>query len=711
MTKIPAWRRYLTFWRTPIAQDVDDELRFHTSMRVKEYVARGMSEDEARRAVAMRLGDMTAAQSECVELSEARERNRRNAAFLDALRSDVRYALRGLRARPGFAAAIILTLGLGIGANAAVFSVVDRLLFRTAPMLRDAARTHRVYLSYPNPNLEGNFILDGVPYARIAELSHASKSLVRTAAFKSDRFTIGEPEEGRDRQIAGVTASFFDFFDAPPALGRYFNTQEDAPPNGETVVVLSYGLWQTEYGGRADALGAKLRIGERVYTVIGVAPRWFAGMTPDTPPAAFIPFSSYAASFTYPDRDGLRWWTSYDVGAQANMLVTRKPGVSVAQVRDELTRLTRQRWGDGISQGPPDLQPTAVVASTLAERGPEQTSASKVAGLVGAMALVVLLIAGANVANLLLARALRRRREVAVRLALGVSRSRLVSQFLTETLVLAVFGGLAGLVAARWGGPALRAAFLTPSADNTVVTDARTLMFVGVIVVIAGVLTGLAPAWHAGRLDVTRHLRIGVREGTLQRSRARAALLVVQGRIVGSTARGGGSVRAKSEQRPQSAARLRRGAAAGRRSQHARHSARQRAHRRPLESTGRVGTPGSWCRTRCGRASNALSMLRPGRSGGPSGRHGLDPLHQAAGNPLECRFPGVFRDDAHADRARASDRFERRPRCATSGGRQQPPGRDAVAGSRRDRPMPDAAHSRARRPPTRRERTEVVAAR
>src|SRR4051794_1078649 len=144
-------------------------------------------------------------------------------------------------------------------------------------------------------------------------------------------------------QVAGVSATFFGFFDAPPRLGRYFNQREDMPPAGDPVVVLSYAMWQTEYGGRDDVLGAKIQIGQ-TYTVIGVAPRWFAGLWPDEPPVAYIPFSAHAASRTYAVR-GETWWMSKNLSI-AGVVMTRKPGVSIEMATTDLTHQMRERWND-----------------------------------------------------------------------------------------------------------------------------------------------------------------------------------------------------------------------------------------------------------------------------------------------------------------------------------------------------------------------------
>jgi predicted permease len=218
------------------------------------------------------------------------------------------------------------------------------------------------------------------------------------------------------------------------------------------------------------------------------------------------------------------------------MIAQRKPGVTLAAANADLTsaylrsRAVQREIDKGMT---PDslARPYALAASILSERGPNQSSTSKVAALVGAMALVVLLSACANVANLLFARALRRRREIALRVALGVSRTRLLSQLLTESVLLAALGGVVGLVVAQWGGSALRAAFLPPGAESAVMTDTRTLIFAAIAVIVAGLLTGLAPAFQAGKTDLTTDLKAGAREGMIHRSRTRVALLVLQGAL------------------------------------------------------------------------------------------------------------------------------------------------------------------------------------
>jgi predicted permease len=374
-------------------------------------------------------------------------------------------------------------------------------------------------------------------YARYLDLSRWTTSFTRTAAFTTSTLAVGAGTDATDMTVAAVTASFFGFFDAPAALGRYFTTREDAPPTGTPVVVLSHALWEVRFGGRADALGAKLQIGPTIYTVIGVAPAGFAGLSPTQPPAAYIPISSYAATSGFQGSPGDEWWQTYHWNF-AQMIAERKPGATVARANADLTNAYRRSYAvqRDISPDIPVVdvaRPRTIVASVLAERGPHATRIGKVATLVAAMAVVVLLIACANVTNLLLAGALRRRREIAVRLALGVSRARLLSQLLTESVLLALLGGAAGLLVAQWGGSVLRTLFLPKDATTSVVGDPRTLVVAGSAALIAGLLTGLAPVWQSRRTDLAHDLKAGVREGggARDRSRTRAVLLVMQGAL------------------------------------------------------------------------------------------------------------------------------------------------------------------------------------
>ena len=252
-------------------------------------------------------------------------------------------------------------------------------------------------------------------------------------------------------------------------------------------------------------------------------------------PVAFIPITTYAFTRVSP-RDPKAYYTNYNWGWM-EMVVRRRPGITVEAATAQLSGAFVRSYEAERSLTPriasvDVARPRAIAASVSSDRGPLTSRVAQVAVWVSGVALIVLLIACANVANLLLARGLQRRREIALRLALGVSRGRLLAQLLTESLVLAALGGAAGLVVAQWTGALLRSLFFAKNAQPLdVATDARTLVFAGATALVAGLLTGLAPALYAGRADLANTLRAGARAGTRTRSRARTTLLVAQGAL------------------------------------------------------------------------------------------------------------------------------------------------------------------------------------
>ncbi len=513
------------WWRfRATGAELEEELAFHREAIERDLVARGHSPEQARAAAGRTMGN------ELLMREEAR------AVWLwpwlEGVWQDAKGTLRALRRSPAFSAGVMLTFALGVGANAAMFSFLDRQMFRPPALLRDPGSVNRVYLYR---------VLDGVEteasgrYARHADLERSTTSFSAVSGFATDEMAVGVGQNARELRVAIVSASFFGFFDAPPAAGRYFTAAEDAPPAGAPVAVLSYAMWQTQYGGRRDAIGSTLQIGAVVYTIIGVTPEQFVGLWPLRPPLAFIPIATYAASQGPPN-----WVTTYGWAFGLETLVRRKPGVSVEVASADLTNALKQSYRQqGSFQGDTrtteqrlaELRPRALAGPVLLERGPERSNVAKVATWLGGVTLIVLLIACANVASLLLAHGLGRRREIALRIALGVSKTRLLAQLLTESMLLAVSGSILAVVVARSLSTLLSVSFLPGTESAPVATDLRTLAFIAVATVAVGILTSVFPILQALRLSLTDDLKSGARTGTYQRSSMRSALLVAQGAL------------------------------------------------------------------------------------------------------------------------------------------------------------------------------------
>jgi putative ABC transport system permease protein len=506
------------FRRSRLDGELKEELRFHRTQLEREAWERG--DADPRAAASRRLGSEAAAREAAWE--------RASIPWLDRLQQDVRHAVRGLRRAPGFMVAVILTLGLGIGANVAMFDVVDRLMFRPLEWLRDSSRVHRIYWQWKD---RGSEVTAGSTYyRRYLDLAESTTSFETLAAFAELNLAIGEGEDARVRRVGVVSASYFDFFDARPVVGRFFSKDEDVTPRGADVVVLSWASWQQDFGGR-DVLGELVRVGDVPATIIGVAPRGFNGVNDASPPAAWLPITTYAASTG--TGDAKTYFRDYSWG-WVNVLVRRAPGVSIARANADATRAFARSWQSASASEPnlvalEEASPRALVSAVRPGAGPSPGLEARTARWIAAVAAVVFLLACANVSNLVLSHALRRRTEVTIRLALGAGRRRLVAQSLTSSLVLALLGGMTALVVARLSVNAIRRLLITTDVSVNLFETGRTIGITLALSIVAGVLIGVMPAFAAGLFAPDRSLREGARGGTDTRGRLRAALLVVQG--------------------------------------------------------------------------------------------------------------------------------------------------------------------------------------
>ena len=519
MARIPSWRRYLRFWRPDIEGDVDDELRFHLEARTADLVARGVAPDDARRQALAELGDLAAVRAGLCEIDRRMERQRRRAGWWEALAQDLRYAVRGLGRSPGLVVAVVVTLGLGLGANAAIFSIVDRLFFRVPGGVVRAGEIRRIYQT-GRDELGKPVTFPYFSFPLSEDVTHAIGSRARIAAYQLDGdVTLGRGDGAPKLAVVWTGPGYFDVLGVRAERGRLLAPDELAIRSNARVAVVSDAFWRSHLGADPAVLGRSIELDKQRYTIVGVAQPEFTGIDVDAVDA-WVPlaaFTGFAGSVDWRTTRETYW---------IQLIARLAAGTDDREIASAATAGARSseraaRRADSLL--------TITTGPIIAARGPGlREKAIPITTRLAGVALVVLLIACANVANLLLARAMRRRREIAVRLALGISRRRLMAQLVAESALLAIVAALGALLIGTWGGVALRAALMPDTHWGGAVLSPLTVAVVVLAALGCGLAAGIAPALQATRPDLTSALKQGAREGTVHRSRLRSALIVVQ---------------------------------------------------------------------------------------------------------------------------------------------------------------------------------------
>ncbi len=448
-------------------REMQEEMAAHLEMQAEANRARGMDAEEARYAALRQFGGVAQVQERC--------RAQRGWTWLENLVRDLRVALRSLGRAPGFSAVVVLTLALGIGANTAVFCVLNAVLSRR-PGCADPERVvvvHGTTPNFPGGNLSVPDYLDYQAQIR---------SVSELAAHRSDQANLTGRGEPRSIGFTRATANYFAVYGARPVLGRVFGPDEDRS-GGESVAVLSHGLWQQVFGGRTEALGQRLMVGGVAYTVIGVmAPEFTEVSTAQV----WVPMA-----FTDQERSaGARGSRGYSVIGRLS------PGATVATAGAEFGALAeRLKTQFPEYNGTWGVRVVGLLDDSFQEVRPLLWI------LLGAVACVLAIVC-ANIANLVLARSSARMAEMAVRASLGASRGRIVQQYLVEGLLLAVAGGAMGFLLLHWGVAGLKQLLSSEIWTADVRVDGRVLAFAGSVIAMTGLVFGLVPLSVVGRRDL-----------------------------------------------------------------------------------------------------------------------------------------------------------------------------------------------------------------
>jgi predicted permease len=478
------------FRRRRAEKELDEELRFHLERKIEEGIAEGLSPEDARYRALRAMGGL--------EQQKEEMRDMRRIHWLTDFLDDVRYAIRSLRRTPALTAFAVITIALGIGMTATPFSMLDALIFRPYPVPHPGGVVTLVSTSRDNS-------FENFSYREYLDIRDHTKSYDGVIA-NAPLGTVGfSAESGATPLVRGgmlVSGNYFHVLGVEPRLGRGFREDEDRVPGRDAVVVLGPDFWKREFAGNPSVVGRVVRLNGTAFTVIGVLPETFPGMLVFARPDFYMPLAMASVFSTNPQRNFFIDRDDRELTLRARL----KPGTTLRQARNELAVLAK-----GFEREYPKLNRDrgAAVRTQFEMRTRDDDANWKFGVIFTILALAVLLVACTNAAGLLLSRARTRKREIAVRLALGAGRFRLIRLLLTESLVLALLGGLGGIAVGYAGIEAL-GTFSIPTELPIKIPfrmDTRVLLASLALSVLSAVFCGLAPALQSTRTDLVNGLK------------------------------------------------------------------------------------------------------------------------------------------------------------------------------------------------------------